>query len=39
LLANFALCEERAGDIVTLFKFALENVESEEFEGMGDTLN
>lgn len=36
LLANFALCEKRTGDIVTLFKFVREKIDSEEFEGMGD---
>lgn len=36
LLANFALCEERTRDIVTLFKFAFEEIDSEEFEGIGD---
>ncbi|OQE07899.1 hypothetical protein PENFLA_c148G04038 [Penicillium flavigenum] len=36
LLANFALCEERTGDIVILFKFVFEKIDSEETEGMGD---
>ncbi|KAJ5492689.1 hypothetical protein N7539_001435 [Penicillium diatomitis] len=35
LLANFALCEERTRDIVTLFKFVFEEIDSE-FEGIGD---
>jgi hypothetical protein len=36
LLVNCTLCEERTGDIVTLFKFAFEDVNSEEFESIGD---
>jgi hypothetical protein len=34
LLANFPLCEERTGDILTLFKFTFEKLDFGELEGI-----